>query len=82
MSKEFSLHGIELAKVENGRNVKQYELAIEVAAELGAKSVLSSIWTPDCNFYKEEQYLHKHSINIYLRENVIKIISINDRLYF
>ena len=50
------VHDIELAKIENGRNVKQYEPAIEVAAELGAKSVLSSIWTPDRNFYIANKY--------------------------
>lgn len=48
------VHDIELAKIEDGRNVKQYEPAIEVAAELGAKSVLSSIWTPNRNFYLEQ----------------------------
>lgn len=48
------VHDIELAKIEEGRNVKQYEPAMEIAAELGAKSVLSSIWTPDRNFYLEQ----------------------------
>ena len=48
------VHDIELAKIENGRDVKNYEPAIAVAAELGAKSVLSSIWTPDKGFYLEQ----------------------------
>jgi sugar phosphate isomerase/epimerase len=48
------VHDIELAKIEDCRNVKQYEAAIEVAAELGAKSVLSSIWTPNRDFYLEQ----------------------------
>lgn len=48
------VHDIELAKIEDGRNVKQYEPAFEVAAELGAKSVLSSIWTPNRDFYLEQ----------------------------
>lgn len=48
------VHDIELAKIEDGRNVSQYEPAIETAAELGAKSVLSSIWTKDKNFYLEQ----------------------------
>lgn len=48
------VHDIELAKIEEGRDVKNYEPAFEVAAELGAKSVLSSIWTPDKDFYLEQ----------------------------
>ena len=48
------VHDIELAKIEEGRDVKQYEPAMEVAAELGAKSVLSSIWIDDRNFYIEQ----------------------------
>lgn len=48
------VHDIELAKIEDGRNVKQYEPAIEVAAELGAKSVLSSIWTSNRELYLEQ----------------------------
>jgi sugar phosphate isomerase/epimerase len=48
------VHDIELAKIEDGRNVRQYEPAIEVAAELGAKSVLSSIWTSNREFYLEQ----------------------------
>jgi sugar phosphate isomerase/epimerase len=63
------VHDIELAKIENGRNVKQYEPAIEVAAELGAKSVLSSIWTPDRNFYIEQfaelcDIANKYGLNV------------------
>lgn len=48
------VHDIELAKIENSRDVKNYEPAIEVAAELGAKCVLSSIWTPNREFYLEQ----------------------------
>lgn len=48
------VHDIELAKIEEGRNVKQYEPAFAVAQELGAKSVLSSIWTPNRDFYLEQ----------------------------
>ena len=48
------VHDIELAKIEDGRNVRQYEPALEVAAELGAKSVLSSIWTLNREFYLEQ----------------------------
>ena len=48
------VHDIELAKIEKGRYVKQYEPAIEVGAELGAKSVLSSIWIDDRSFYVEQ----------------------------
>lgn len=48
------VHDIELAKIEAGRDVKQYEPAIAVAAELGAKSVLSSIWIDDRDLYIEQ----------------------------
>lgn len=49
-----TVHDIELAKIEVGRDVKQYKPAIEVAAELGAKSVLSSIWIDDRDFYIDQ----------------------------
>lgn len=48
------VHDIELAKIEDSRKVKNYEPAIAVAAELGARSVLSSIWTPNREFYIEQ----------------------------
>lgn len=48
------LHDIELAKIEEGVNIQSYEPAMEVAAELGAKSVLSSIWTPNRDEYLEK----------------------------
>lgn len=38
---------IELAKIYSGMDPKAYEPAMEVAAELGARHVLSSIWTDD-----------------------------------
>lgn len=41
---------IELAKIADGINPTLYEPAFEVAAELGAKHVLSSIWTEDRSF--------------------------------
>lgn len=40
------VHDIELARVLDGVNPKSYLPAFEVAAELGARAVLSSIWTP------------------------------------
>ena len=45
---------IELARVAQGIDVKQYEPAVEVSAELGAKHIISSIWTPDKDFYLEQ----------------------------
>lgn len=48
------VHDIELAKIEKGRDVKQYEPAMAVAAELGAQAVLSSVWTDDKEFYTEQ----------------------------
>jgi len=45
---------IELARVLEGLDVKKYAPAFAVAAELGAKHVLSSIWTPDRSFYVDK----------------------------
>ncbi|WP_227935623.1 sugar phosphate isomerase/epimerase family protein [Alkalihalobacillus deserti] len=41
---------IELARIYDGLDPKKYLPAFEVAAELGARHVLSSIWTDDRNF--------------------------------
>jgi sugar phosphate isomerase/epimerase len=41
---------IELARIANGLDPKKYLPAMEVAAELGGRHVLSSIWTPERNF--------------------------------
>ncbi|MFC0558812.1 sugar phosphate isomerase/epimerase family protein [Halalkalibacter alkalisediminis] len=41
---------IELARIYEGLDPKKYLPAFEVAAELGGKHVLSSIWTDDRNF--------------------------------
>ncbi|MBP2634307.1 MAG: xylose isomerase protein [Firmicutes bacterium] len=41
---------IELAKVADNIDPKKYVPAFEVAAELGGRHVLSSIWTPERNF--------------------------------
>lgn len=48
------VHDIELARIYDGVDVKKYEPAIEVAAELGAKCVLSSIWTSNRDYYVEK----------------------------
>jgi sugar phosphate isomerase/epimerase len=45
---------IELARIFDGMDPKRYEPAMEVAAELGGKHVLSSIWMPDRNYYLEK----------------------------
>ena len=39
------LHDIELARIADGVDVKTYAPALETAAELGARRVISSIWT-------------------------------------
>lgn len=44
---------IELARIYDSVDVKKYLPAMEVAAELGGRAVLSSIWTSDRNFYIE-----------------------------
>ena len=48
------LHDIELARIYDGVDVKKYLPAMEVAAELGGRAVLSSIWTADRSFYIEK----------------------------
>ena len=45
---------IELARICDGVDPKRYLPAMEVAAELGGRHVLSSIWTSDRNFYIEK----------------------------
>lgn len=44
------LHDIELARIYDGLDPKKYLSAMEVAAELGGRCVLCSIWTPERNF--------------------------------
>ena len=44
---------IELARVQDGLDPKKYQPAMEVGAELGAKHVISSIWTDDRVFATE-----------------------------
>lgn len=48
------VHDIELARIYDDVNLKEYMPAFEIAAELGAKSVLSSIWTPNKEYYMEK----------------------------
>lgn len=45
---------IELARIYDGVDVKRYLPAMEVAAELGGRHIISSIWTPDRSFYMEK----------------------------
>ncbi|MBF4694287.1 sugar phosphate isomerase/epimerase family protein [Fusibacter ferrireducens] len=47
------VNDIELAKICEEMDFEKYERCFETAAELGAKHVLSSIWTPDKAFYME-----------------------------
>ncbi len=48
------VHDIELARVYDDMHPTKYLPAMEVAAELGAKAVLSSIWTPNIEYAKEK----------------------------
>jgi sugar phosphate isomerase/epimerase len=48
------LHDIELARVYEGLHPTKYLPAMEVAAELGGKAVLSSIWGGEREFYIEK----------------------------
>lgn len=48
------IHDIELAKIMDGKDVSSYEPAFEVAAELGVTDVISSIWTPNKDYYIDQ----------------------------
>jgi sugar phosphate isomerase/epimerase len=48
------LHDIELARIFDGVDVKSYLPAMEVAAELGGRAVLSSIWGGEREYYIEK----------------------------
>jgi sugar phosphate isomerase/epimerase len=48
------LHDIELARVKDGVEPRSYLPEFEVAAELGARAVLSSIWSADRAFYLDQ----------------------------
>ncbi len=48
------VHDIELARVHDDMHPTKYLPAMEVAAELGAKAVLSSIWTQDLAYATEK----------------------------
>ena len=48
------VHDIEVARVYEGLHPSKYLPAMEVAAELGAKAVLSSIWGGEREFYIEK----------------------------
>jgi sugar phosphate isomerase/epimerase len=48
------VHDIELARIFEGVDVRSYVPAMEVSAELGAKSVLSSIWGGERDYYVEK----------------------------
>lgn len=44
------VHDIELARIQDGINLESYLPALEAAAELGARHVITSIWTPERNY--------------------------------
>ena len=48
------IHDIELARVLDGGDVSSYEPAFEAGASLGARAVLSSIWTDKKDYYIEQ----------------------------
>lgn len=51
---ELKVLDIELARIFDGVNIKDYEPAMETCRELGGKHILSSIWTDDNEYYTEE----------------------------
>lgn len=48
------IYDIELARVADGVDVMSYEQAFESGASLGAKGMISSIWTSDKDFYMDQ----------------------------
>jgi len=48
------VHDIELAKIDEKTDIKNYEPAFKVAEELGVKNVISSIWTSNRELYLEK----------------------------
>lgn len=48
------INDVELAMIRDDKDVSSYEPALEVAAELGATDVISSIWTPNKEYYLEQ----------------------------
>ena len=48
------IHDIELMRIIPNVNLQSYEPAIQIGAELGAKYILSSIWTPDKSYNIEK----------------------------
>ena len=48
------VHDIECAKIADDIDVRSYEAAIEAASRLGAKTMVSSIWTDNRDLYLEQ----------------------------
>ena len=48
------IHDIELMRILDGVDPRSYQPAIEIGAQLGAKYLLSSIWTNDKSYYIEQ----------------------------
>lgn len=48
------LHDIELARIVDDLDLRRYEPAFEVSAKLGAKHIISSIWTSNKPYYIEK----------------------------
>jgi sugar phosphate isomerase/epimerase len=75
------VHDIELARIFEGVDPKSYVPAMEVAAELGAKAVLSSIWGGERAFYVEKfgelcDLAHRFGLTVELE--FVPIASVND----
>lgn len=49
-----TINDIELAKIADGVDVRNYEGPLEAAARLGVKNVISSIWTDRADFYLDQ----------------------------
>jgi sugar phosphate isomerase/epimerase len=48
------IHDIEPARIHDNMDVNRYEPAFELAAGLGVKHVISSVWTPNRSYYIEK----------------------------
>jgi sugar phosphate isomerase/epimerase len=65
------IYDIELARIRDEQDVTDYELGIAAGAELGAQTLICSIWTPNKEYYIEQfaklcGIADKYNINVML----------------
>jgi len=75
------VYDIELARIHDGVDIAKYEPAMIVGAQLGAKCIISSIWTQDKNLYIEKfgqlcDLAAKHGLSVALE--FVAIAAVNN----